>query len=52
MQFLLTVTLGKFLYTDFKIDALVKEEKSFDGFLFLALVAILFNGAKRFEQFW
>ena len=36
----------------FKIDALVKEEKSFKGFLFLALAAILFKGAERFEQFW
>ena len=37
----------------FKIHALVKEEKSFKSFfLFLALVAILFNGAERFDQFW
>ena len=32
----------------FKIDALVKEEKSFEGFLFLALAAVLFNGADLF----
>ena len=50
----------------FKIDALVKEflliiSKSMHWlrrrshlkvFLFLALAAILFNGAERFEQFW
>ena len=37
----------------FKIDALVKEEKSIEGFsIFTALAAILFNGAERFEQFW
>ena len=36
----------------FKIHELVKEEKSFEGFLFLALAAILFNGAEWFEQFW
>ena len=38
--------------SSFEIDALVKEEKSFKGFLFLALAAILFNGAERFQQFW
>ena len=36
----------------FKIDALVKEGSRLKGFLFLALAAILFNGAERFEQFW
>ena len=37
----------------FKIDKVGKEEKSFEGFfLFLALAAILFNGAEWFEQFW
>ena len=36
----------------FKIHLLVKEKKSFKDFLFLALVAILFNGAERFGQFW
>ena len=36
----------------FKIDALVKEEKSIEGFLFLALAAILFSVAESFEQFW
>ena len=35
----------------FKIHPLVKE-RSFKGFLFLALVAILCNGAEQFEQFW
>ena len=35
----------------FKINALAKEEKSFEVFLFLALAAILFNGAEQFEQF-
>ena len=36
-----------------KIDALVKEEKSVEGFsIFTALAAILFKGAERFEQFW
>ena len=31
----------------------LKEEKSLKVFfLFLALAAILFNGAERFEQFW
>ena len=39
-------------YMIFLIDALVKEEKSFKGFLFLALAAILFSGTERFEQFW
>ena len=34
----------------FKIHPLVKEKKSLKDFLFLALAAILFNGAKRFEQ--
>ena len=45
------------------MDALVKEEKSFEGFsifssvvesifLFIALAAILFNVAESFEQFW
>ena len=29
------------------------EEKSIEGFsIFTALVAILFNGAEQFEQFW
>ena len=29
------------------------KERSFKGFfLFLALVAVLFNGTERFEQFW
>ena len=41
------------VYFFFKIDTLVKEEKSFEGFfLFLALAAVLFNGAEQFEQFW
>ena len=31
-QFWWTVTKGTFLYNYFKIDALVKEEKSFKGF--------------------
>ena len=35
-----------------KIHPLVKEEKSFTGFSILALAAILFHGAERFEQFW
>ena len=41
------------VYFFFKIDALVKEEKSIEGFsIFTAAGAILFNGAERFEQFW
>ena len=37
----------------FKIDALVKEEKSIEGFsIFTALAANLFNEAEGFEQFW
>ena len=43
------------MYNSFKIHALAKEEKSFEGFsifLFLALAASLFNGAEQFEQFW
>ena len=52
-QFWWIVTKGTFLYNFFIIDALVKKEKSFEGFfLFLALAAILFSGAERFEQFW
>ena len=52
-QFWWTVTKGAFLYNYFKINALVKEEKSFKVFfLFLALAAILFNGADWFEQLW
>ena len=39
------------MYNYFKIHALAKEEKSFKIFLFLALAAILFNGAEQFEQF-
>ena len=50
-QFWWTVTKGTFLYNYFKIDALVKEAKSFKSFLFLALAAILFNRVERFEQF-
>ena len=41
-----------FLLNHLKIHALAKEEKSFEGFLFLALAAIVFNGAKQFEQFF
>ena len=44
-QFWKRVTQGTFLYNYFKIDALVKEAKSFKGFSILALAAILFNGA-------
>ena len=33
-QFWWIVTQGAFLYTYFKIDALVKEEKSFKGFFY------------------
>ena len=33
-QFWWTVTLGTFLYNYFKINALVKEEKSFKGFFY------------------
>ena len=99
-QFWWTVTLGTFLYNYFKINALVKEEKSFKGFsifssgghlvqrsgrlrailvdshlwnlpvklfqnlstnlaevvkslfLFIALVAMLFNVAESSEKFW
>ena len=41
------------VYFFFKIDALVKREKSTEGFsIFTALAATLFNGAERFEQFW
>ena len=38
----------------FKIHLLVKEKNLFNVFFFqfLALAAILFNGAERFEQFW
>ena len=37
------------MYNYFKNHPLVKEKKPFKGFfLFLALVAILFNGAERF----
>ena len=51
-QFRWTVTYGTFLYNFFKIDALVKEEKSIESFsIFTALAAILFNGVERFEQF-
>ena len=32
------------MYNYFKIHALAKEEKSCEGFLFLAQAAILFNG--------
>ena len=32
--------------------ALAKEESHLKVFLFLALAAILFNGAEQFEQFW
>ena len=39
------------MYNYFKIHALAKEEKTFEGFLFLAQVAILFNGTEQFEQF-
>ena len=36
----------------FKINALVKEEKSIEGFsIFTDMAAILVNGAERFEQF-
>ena len=50
-QFWWTVTLGTFLYDFFKIDALVKE-KSIEGFsIFIALAAILFNGAERLSNF-
>ena len=35
----------------FKIHALAKEEKSFEGFLLLALVAIFFNDTEKLEQF-
>ena len=41
-----------FLYNYFKIDALVKEERSVKGFLFLAMVAILFSRMEPFDQFW
>ena len=40
-----------FLYNYFKIEALIKEEKSFKGFSILALAAILINGAEQFEKF-
>ena len=40
------------MYNYFKIHPLVQGEKSFKGFLCLALVAILFNVAERFEQVW
>ena len=52
-------------YNNFKIHPLVKAEKLFPNlstglaaeivqsfFLFIALTAILFNGAELFEQFW
>ena len=40
------------MYNYFKIHALAKEEKSFEGFSIFSSGAILFNGAERFEQFW
>ena len=40
------------MYNDFKIHPLVKEKKSFQDFLFLALAANLFNGGELFEQVW
>ena len=48
---LVWVTPETSLYNYFKIDPLVKEEKSLKVFLFLALAAILLNGSERFEQF-
>ena len=45
-QFRLRVTQETFLYNYFKIHLLVQEKKSFKGFLFLALAAILFSGAE------
>ena len=40
------------MFNYFKIHPLVKEKKAFKGFIFLALVAIMVNGAERFERFW
>ena len=40
------------LYKYFEIGPLAKDEMSFEDFLFLALAAILFNGAKPLRPSW